>query len=166
MSSRDTGVDSGIAVPGTMDPGNTPLGKGYDILEDDPEARPKCVISGYDPWGFEVGDVDARSSVVVFPNSFVLWKPRRVEDVTFESLKLITLVKPPIDLLLVGLGETMKQRLDAKVVKEIAACNIKVEFMSTPNACATFNVLNGEDRRVAAALLTLSSDEEPSFSVE
>lgn len=32
------------------------------------------------------------------------------------------------------------------------------------NACSTFNVLNAEDRRVAAALLQLSPDEESTIS--
>ncbi|CAM9543321.1 unnamed protein product [Choristocarpus tenellus] len=164
LSSRDTGVDHAIPGPKTMDPGNTPLGKGFDLLGEDPEARPKCIITGYDPWGFKVGDIDARSSIVVFPNSFVLWKPRCFEEITVESLKLITLIKPPIDILLVGLGETMSQRLDQKIFKAMSAHGITLDFMSTPNACSTFNVLNGEDRRVAAAMLTLSSEDEPEFT--
>ena len=35
---------------------------------------------------------------------------------------------------------------------------IVVEYMDTVNACATFNILNAEDRRVAAALLPHNPD--------
>lgn len=34
-------------------------------------------------------------------------------------------------------------------------------FIFKVNACSTFNVLNAEDRRVAAALIQISAEEEP-----
>lgn len=49
------------------------------------------------------------------------------------------------------------------------ACILSVSLFPVPNraqvnACSTFNVLNAEDRRVAAALLQLSPEEESILS--
>lgn len=55
-----------------------------------------CFIS-YDDWGFQLGDgVDVRGSIIALPNSYVLWQPKRVADVTIESLRVVELVKPKI----------------------------------------------------------------------
>ncbi|CAN0540089.1 unnamed protein product, partial [Ectocarpus sp. 8 AP-2014] len=70
----------------------------------------------------------------------------------------------PPDLIIVGVGERMTARLDPVLVKHLASKGIRVEQMDTVNACSTFNVLNAEDRRVAAALLQLSPGEESILS--
>ncbi|CAM9284444.1 unnamed protein product [Scytosiphon promiscuus] len=148
-----------------VDGGNTALGKGFDLMEDDPESRKKIVIGGYDPHGFQLGDgVDVRGSMICMPNSFVLWAPKQLSEITVESLRLLELVIPKIDLLLIGVGERMTARLDPVLVKHLGSKGIRVEQMDTVNACSTFNVLNAEDRRVAAALLQLSPEEESTIS--
>ncbi|CAM9151855.1 unnamed protein product [Pylaiella littoralis] len=142
------------------DSGNTALGKGFDLMEDDPESRKKIVIDGYDPHGFQLGDgVDVRGSIVCMPNSFVLWEPKTPSEITIESLRILELVIPKIDLIILGVGERMTARLDPMLVKHLGSKGIRVEQMDTVNACSTFNVLNAEDRRVAAALLQLSPEE-------
>lgn len=51
----------------------------------------------YDPHGFELGDgVDVRGSMICMPNSFVLWKPKTVPEITIESLRILELVIPKI----------------------------------------------------------------------
>ncbi|CAM9896171.1 unnamed protein product [Ectocarpus sp. 13 AM-2016] len=176
MSSSRGGKGSDTAgPPGTIkgfgrrqkpvDAGNTALGKGFDLMEDDPDSRKKVVIGGYDPHGFQLGDgVDVRGSMICMPNSFVLWQPKRPSDITVESLRIVELVIPKIDLIIVGVGERMTARLDPVLVKHLASKGIRVEQMDTVNACSTFNVLNAEDRRVAAALLQLSPEEESILS--
>ena len=66
------------------------------------ESGEKCVITGYDPFGFDFGEVNARGSVVVFPTSYVLWSPRKFEDITIESLELVALAQPRIEILIIG----------------------------------------------------------------
>jgi hypothetical protein len=46
----------------------------YMLYEQD-ESGLKCVITGYDPHGFDFGEVNARGSVIAFPTSYVLWSP-------------------------------------------------------------------------------------------
>lgn len=142
-------------------PGNTALGKGFDLMEDDVGSRKKIVLAGYDSHGFQLGDgVDVRGSILCFPNSFVLWEPKRARDITVESLHLLELVTPKIDIVVVGVGERLAERLDPALVKYFGSKRISLEVMDTMNACSTFNVLNAEDRRVAAALLQMSETEE------
>ncbi|CAM9947003.1 unnamed protein product [Hapterophycus canaliculatus] len=102
--------------------------------------------------------------MICMPNSFVLWAPKRLSEITVESLRLLELVIPKIDLIIIGVGERMTARLDPVLVKHLGSKGIRVEQMDTVNACSTFNVLNAEDRRVAAALLQLSPDEEATIS--
>lgn len=146
-----------------VDSGNTALGKGFDLMEDDPGSRKKVVIDGYDDHGFQLTDgVDVRGSMICLPNSYVLWEPKRSADITVESLLLLELVIPKIDLLIIGVGKRMTERLSPDLVQHLKSKGISVEQMDTVNACSTFNVLNAEDRRVAVALIQLSPEGEPS----
>ncbi len=60
------------------------------------------------------------------------------------------------DIVVIGCGETI-QRLPDTLTQGLAAKGIAVEVASTPNALATFNVLNQEGRITAGALLPLSA---------
>jgi hypothetical protein len=52
---------------------NAKLHTMYIDIQD--ESGLKCVITGYDPHGFDFGEVNARGSVIAFPTSYVLWSP-------------------------------------------------------------------------------------------
>lgn len=61
------------------------------------------------------------------------------------------------DVLLVGVGSSMGPLPDEFTVarRAIEAKGPGVEIMATPSACRTYNVLLGEGRRVAAALMPI-----------
>ena len=58
------------------------------------------------------------------------------------------------ELLVLGCGRTL-QRLPRALIEGLSAKGIGVEVSDTPNAVATFNILNQEGRAVAAAMLPL-----------
>lgn len=60
------------------------------------------------------------------------------------------------DLLIIGCGRS-SMRLPETFTRGLAAKGISVEAIDTPNAAATFNILNQEGRKVAGALLPLGS---------
>jgi uncharacterized protein len=60
-----------------------------------------------------------------------------------------------VQILLLGLGRTMGA-IPRKLHSACRAAGIVLEPMDTGAACRTYNVLVGEDRHVAAALLPLS----------
>ena len=59
---------------------------------------------------------------------------------------------------MLGCGERINRALSPELQEMLKVNGIVVEYMDTVNACATFNVLNAEDRRVAAALLPCNPD--------
>ena len=59
---------------------------------------------------------------------------------------------PPIELLLIGTGSKIVL-LPSRLRAELRGLGLAIEVMDTGAACRTYNVLIGEERRVAAALL-------------
>lgn len=63
-------------------------------------------------------------------------------------------MNPPIELLLIGTGDKIHHEIYLKVRESLKNQGVVVEVLDTTNACATFNILNSENRQVAAAILT------------
>jgi NADH dehydrogenase [ubiquinone] 1 alpha subcomplex assembly factor 3 len=127
--------------------------------------RERTFLLGYDGQGFEVRDVNYRGSILALPTACFLWKPKKIEEITPESLAPLLIVKPAIEILIIGTGEEVVGRaLALTTLKFLAANGVAVEHMDTTSACSTFNILNQEDRRVAAALLAVDAAAEESES--
>jgi uncharacterized protein len=120
------------------------------------------------------GIVHCMGSVLVFPDSCYLWRVRRLHNLTVESLAPAILYRPALEYLFLGSSEpippsvvqTIRDGLNQQAAvlnggSSRNTYNIVVEPMDLTNAMGTFNILNGEDRRVGAALiLPLIDDEE------
>lgn len=162
-------------------------GHGTDLLSDSlahnvGEGAPKIVLHGHSPTGFDVlnmvknkdpsdvelkksgGIVHMAGSVLAFPTACFLWAVRRPEDLTVASIVgPVLLCRPPLDYLFIGTPNA--SGIPPAVLDEIRRAlkgedaNVVVEPMDLTNAMGTFNILNGEDRRVAVALI-LPPDEE------
>jgi NADH dehydrogenase [ubiquinone] 1 alpha subcomplex assembly factor 3 len=102
-----------------------------------------------------MGETNARGSILAFPHSYVMWKPKSLKEVTIDSLQLVELTNPKIEILLIGQGAEFFKPLDPALQKHFKAKGIAVEAMDTVSAVSTFNILNAEDRSVCAALLKL-----------
>lgn len=94
-------------------------------------------------------------SVIVYLNSFFLWKPRNFSEITVDSLSFITKLSPKPDLLLVGCGVDIPSRLPPDVLAMMSRLNIGVEQMDSANAAAIYNILVEEGRTVLAALIQI-----------
>ena len=102
-------------------------------------------IEGYGPGFFRVGNHLLRGPSLITPWDAGPWGG--VND----SATVLTLLGK-IDVLLVGTG-TEVAHLPAAFRDAVEAAGIGVEAMSSPAACRTYNVLLGEGRRIAAAVL-------------
>ena len=111
------------------------------------------VIERYGESGFRVAGVIYRGSVLVFPDRTLLWAAVNAPDVTPESLAPV-IEHGGVQILLLGLGRGM-HALPLTLRNALHAAGIVLEPMDTGAACRTYNVLVGEDRRAAAALLPL-----------
>lgn len=118
-------------------------------------AHDRQVVQGYAPGGFRVSDTEWWGSILVFPTRTVAWDVSGLADLTAGAFAPVRDASdPPIELLLVGTGRKL-ELLPAKLRQEIRALGFAIEIMDTGAACRTYNVLIGEERRVAAALLPL-----------
>jgi uncharacterized protein len=132
------------------------LGKGFDVLED--PSSLKTMITAYGDHEFMVNNVFVRSSILLFPNSFLQWKIRDISELSIDSLRIFTLLYPSLQILLIGTGNSMLFPHEPKaqgITDFFRKHGVKVEFLSSNVAATTFNFLNQEDRNVAAALLPL-----------
>lgn len=136
---------------------STGLRKGLDdiLATNGAQQNPKPYIISYGDHAFQVNNVLVRQSVIMLPNSFLLWNARSFEDITIKSLALFPLLYPTLEVLFIGCGENLPSPLSAEITTYFRKRGIVVEATSTMNAASTFNLLSAEGRNVAAALLTL-----------
>lgn len=122
----------------------------------------KTTIEEYDPQGFTINNVRVRGSVLAFPHHSLLFRPGfdDIDDVSIASLAAVSLAEPAVEILIVGCGDSIKARVDPALAEHFRRQGTVVELMNTVNACATFNILNAEDRSVAAVLLCPPADVE------
>jgi uncharacterized protein len=143
---------------------------------------PKIILNGYSETGFDIvnmiknkdptddalratgGVVHCAGSVLVFPGSCYLWDVRNPKDLTVESLAPVLLYRPALEYLFLGSAKPIPPHV-VQMIREglnsqagvmgggLGKNHIVVEPMDLTNAMGTFNILNGEDRRVAAALI-------------
>ena len=106
------------------------------------------IIERYGPSGFRVSGTVYLGPVLVFPDRTVAW----VDAAMTEAALAPVVEHGGVELLLLGLGRHMAP-VAAALRTALKARGIAIEAMQTGAACRTYNVLLGEDRRVAAALL-------------
>ncbi len=102
-------------------------------------------IAGYGPGFFRVGTTVLRGACLVTPWDAGPWGGY---DDTAGPLTLVG----RIDVLFVGTGAEIAH-VPAAFRDAIEAAGIGVEVMNSPAACRTYNVILGEGRRIAVALL-------------
>ena len=108
------------------------------------------VIERYAASGFRVSGVIYPGPVLVFPDRSFAWPDAAM---TAESLAPV-IAHGGIEILLLGLGRRMTP-IAAAVRTALKAAGIAIEPMDTGAACRTYNVLLGEGRPVAAALIAV-----------
>lgn len=110
------------------------------------------VINAYGDGGFRISGRRWTESVLVFPQAIQPWGVGAFAEATAASLEPVFGIEPKVELLLFGCGPAM-----AFVPKDLRASlrsrGVVVEGLDTGAACRTYNLLMGEGRRVAAALI-------------
>jgi len=112
------------------------------------------VIQSYGTGQFVISDVRHSGPMLVFPERCLAWDVGAFDALTPADFTEIIDAEPKSEILLLGCGER-GAFLPAAMASEIRNAGIIIETMNTGAACRTFNVLIGEDRRVAAALFTV-----------
>ncbi len=122
------------------------------MQEIDFEARPP--IDAYGAGGFRIGGERREGSVLLLPSGVRAWPAIAPGLIDAAAARPVLDAVEEIDLVLFGMGPEIAF-LPRPIRESLEAAGIGMEVMSTPSACRTFNVLLAEDRRVAAALITV-----------
>ncbi len=83
-----------------------------------------------------------------------VWPVEGPDSITANSLTAVHDISEPLEILIVGCGPAFAQE-PAGLRTALREKGLSLEWMDTGAACRTYNVLVGEDRRVAAALVAV-----------
>ncbi|MDJ0928411.1 MAG: Mth938-like domain-containing protein [Gammaproteobacteria bacterium] len=109
------------------------------------------VIRSYSPGELRIGELTFSRSVIITATAELReWTPPSLESLQPDDLDQALADDP--ELVLLGTGN-IQRFPPARTVATILRRGIGLEAMTTDAACRTYNVLAGEGRRVAAALL-------------
>ncbi len=156
--------------------------RGTDLLADSLAHGPrrKIVLESYAPSGVDVkgfvqvgdqpddeddgkpGDdkvIHMNGSIVAFPDACFFMNIHTPEEVTLESLSVVKLYQPTVEYLFIGCETPVPPSEMNKIKAEFRKRDVVVEQMDIMNCIGTFNILNGEDRRVACVLIVDETEE-------
>lgn len=112
----------------------------------------RAPIDAYGNGGFRFAGMSHRGSILCIPSGIYGWDPEG--RINGETLSKVFAEASEIEVLLVGTGQDMLP-LEPALTAALREQRIVGEAMSTGAAVRTFNVLLGEGRAVAAALVAV-----------
>jgi uncharacterized protein len=116
-----------------------------------PRAAP---IEAYGKGGFAFDDMSHRGSLLCLPDGIWAWPVTRPDQIDRYSLERVFASANSIDTLIVGTGTEVW--LPSPDLREaLRAVRVVLDPMQTGPAIRTFNIMLGERRRVAAALIAV-----------
>lgn len=120
-------------------------------LDITPKVPPgRQIINAFGDNGFHITGQGYEGSVLVFLDETQSWSG----DLTIDGLSAVIEASDKVDILVVGCGPTFT--LPPEDLRQaLRAHGIVLEWMDTPAACRTYNVLAIEERPVAAALVSV-----------
>ena len=111
-------------------------------------------LDAFGAGGFRFAGMSHRGSILATPAGIRQWPVTRFGEVTLEALRPVLDEAGEIDFLLIGTGHDIAF-LPSAWREHFREHGITLEGMATGAAARTYNVLVGEDRRVAAALIAV-----------
>jgi uncharacterized protein len=111
-------------------------------------------IDAYGNGGFAFAEMSHRGSLLCLPDAIWAWSVTKVSEIDEYSLSRVFAAANGIDTLVVGTG-TDVWVAPRRLREALRAVHIGLDSMQTGPAIRTFNVMIGERRRVAAALIAV-----------
>jgi uncharacterized protein len=121
---------------------------------DAPHLPRSAPIEAYGKGGFAFADMSHRGSLLCLPDAIWAWPVTRPEEIDRVSLQHVFEAAASIDTLIIGTGTEVW--LPPLALREaLRAVKIVLDTMQTGPAIRTYNIMMGERRRVAAALIAV-----------
>ena len=108
-------------------------------------------ITGYGAGFVQINQQRVTTPLILLPDKLIApWKITDIGALSMTDFSLLIELKP--ELVVYGSGSAFRFP-DARILAAFSQARIGFDVMDTPAACRTYNVLMGEGRNVAAALL-------------
>ncbi|MHC2250873.1 uncharacterized protein ACVILK_000565 [Bradyrhizobium embrapense] len=121
---------------------------------DAPHLPRSAPIEAYGKGGFAFADMSHRGSLLCLPDSMWAWPVTRAQEIDEYSLQKVFAAANAVDTLIVGSGTEVW--VPPKGLREaLRAVRVVLDPMQTGPAIRTYNIMLGERRRVAAALIAV-----------
>jgi uncharacterized protein len=121
---------------------------------DAPHLPRSAPIEAYGNGGFAFADMSHRGSLLCLPDAIWGWPVTRPEEIDEASLARVFVAANGIDTLILGTGTGVW--LPPSGLREtLRAAGVVLDAMQTGPAIRTYNIMIGERRRVAAALIAV-----------
>ena len=121
---------------------------------DAPHLPRSAPIEAYGKGGFAFAEMSHRGSLLCLPDAIWAWPVTRPEEIDEASLARVFAAANGIDTLIIGTGTDVW--LPPPALREaLRRVSVVLDTMQTGPAVRTYNVMIGERRRVAAALIAV-----------
>jgi uncharacterized protein len=111
-------------------------------------------IDAYGKGGFAFAGMSHRGSLLCLPDAVWAWEVERPQQIDKYSLQRVLDAANSIDTLIVGTGADV-WLVPAELRSAFRQVRVVMDAMQTGPAIRTYNVMIGERRRVAAALIAV-----------
>jgi uncharacterized protein len=121
---------------------------------DAPHLPRSAPIEAHGNGGFAFAEMSHRGSLLCLPDAIWAWPVTKPEEIDKASLERVFAAAGGIDTLIIGTGTDVW--LPSSELREaLRAVKVVVDAMQTGPAVRTYNIMIGERRRVAAALIAV-----------
>ncbi|MEO1793864.1 MAG: MTH938/NDUFAF3 family protein [Pseudomonadota bacterium] len=114
----------------------------------------RAPIDAYGNGGFRFAEMSHRGSLLCLPDGIYAWDVTDAAELSLATLRPVLARLSPPEFLLLGTG-TSQVFPDVDVRRAFIDAGVGLEPMDTGAAARTFNVLLGEGRPVAAAMIAV-----------
>ena len=121
---------------------------------DAPHLPRSAPIEAYGKGGFAFADMSHRGSLLCLPDAIWAWPVARPEEIDRASLARVFEAANRIDTLIIGTGNEVWLP-PAWLRERLRKVHVVIDAMQTGPAIRTYNIMMGERRRVAAALIAV-----------
>ncbi|MCU0819206.1 MAG: MTH938/NDUFAF3 family protein [Beijerinckiaceae bacterium] len=111
-------------------------------------------IQGYGADGFRFAGMAHPGSVMALPSGIRAWAVKDLSAVSDTDLAPLMDERDAIEILIIGSGKKAMLPI-GPLADRLREAGFRPDFMDTPAAARTYNVLLAEDRRVAALLISM-----------
>jgi uncharacterized protein len=123
-------------------------------IPDAPHLPRSAPIEAYGSGGFRFDTMSHRGSLLCLPDGIWAWPVARPQEIDRYSLERVFAGANGIDTLLIGTG-TEVWLAPSNLREALRRHHVGVDTMLTGPAIRTYNIMLGERRRVAAALIAV-----------